>query len=488
MSASALVLPGPLFFFLAAMAVAFLAYLLHRWAPLSGLVSAAGCLILCAIGVLYLSERSLSLGGRAVVLGRSFLLLSREWALMPSSAVVLTFLFGVAGVAFLLALPGPQGWSFYPFGVGAVGVLALAATAQEHVYAVLLFWLAANVAVFVLAGGRPGATMGALRFLALTALAAMPLLILPSYLGGHAAGPGVAQDAPRVALVLAIVGFGILFMVPPFHGQLVAVCAYAAPMAPALVLSAFPPVAFHILFALGQAHPALLQDAFALDVWRWMGTAAVAIGGLAALGQRRWGFLVGYAALVDWGAGLIALGQGTQEGMAQAAQMLVWRALSLLLAGAGLTVLFQATGKQDELGQCRGLLYRRPLNALALFGGLFSLAGFPLTPGAAGRWPLILDLLASDPGVAWTLILAGVGVSAGALNGLRACVARPAEDRKGGGLEPRLQGVKESVEAMVGLAFGLLALWLIGVLFLHPAPWLEALGQALAAFTFFEAR
>jgi len=469
-NAPPLALPGPLFFFLAAMAVAVVAYLLHRWTFLSGLVSSAGCLTLGGMAYLLLLDRPLSLFGRSLVLGPSFLLWGREWTLAPSRMAVLAFVLIVTGLIFALALHGPQGWSFYPFGVGVVGVLSLAITAQQYIYAVLLLWLAAVMAVFVLAGGRPGATMGAFRFLALTTLAVMPLLILPHYLE-----PDAPENALQVASILMIVGFGILFMMPPFHGQLVAVSAHAAPMALSLVLSVFPPVVFQIFFTLGQAHPALLEDGFMFSVCRWMGVAAAVIGGLVAAGQRRWGSLVGYAALVDWGAGLIALGQGTRVGMAQAAQMLVWRAFSLLLTGSGLTAIFQATDQNEGLEQCSGLLYRRPLSVLALFGGLFSLAGFPLTPGAAGRWPLILDLLASDSRAAWPLILAGAGVGVGALSGLKACLSAPAPERQ-----------EDRRRMMVSLAFGLLTLWLVGYLFSHPAPWLEIVERTLAEFTFLE--
>ena len=115
------------------------------------------------------------------------------------------------------------------------------------------------------------------------------------------------------------------------------------------------------------------------------------------MGQRRWGALAGYATLVAWGAGLIALGQGTMGGAGLFVQMVLWRAGSLLLVGTGWGALFKAADQKDELERCEGLLRRRPLALLALVIGLLSLAGYPLTLGAAGRWPL-LSLLAADPG------------------------------------------------------------------------------------------
>jgi formate hydrogenlyase subunit 3/multisubunit Na+/H+ antiporter MnhD subunit len=461
-------LPGPLFFTLSCLGVGVVCYLVHRWSLLSGLIAAAGCLLLGWISLRHASGESLKLFGRVWVLHQPFVLLGREWAFSPANLSVLTFVLFICGFAFLFALPAPQGWSFYPFGMGVLAALIMATTAQQYIYSILFLWLAAILAVFVLSGGRPGATTGAVRFLALTSLAVMPLLILPGYLV-----PDAEPDAIHTALVLMVIGFAVLLMVVPFHGQLVAIAAHAAPMVPAFMLSAFPPVVFHALFALGRSHPALLQDQLLFDACRWLGTAAVALGGLAAAGQRRWGYLVGYAALVDWGAGLIAFGQGSRQGVEWATQMLIWRALSLLLVGTGLTVIYKAMGKKDDMADCGGLLQRRLLGVLALIYGLFSLSGLPLTPGAAGRWPLIIRMLESEPATGWALILAGVGVSIGTLVGLRACMG------------PVPEGVEEDrFDSLVAMGFAFLALWLVVTFFLHPTPWLDMMQRVLADLPF----
>lgn len=471
MSALPLTWPGPLFFFVMAMGIAVLAYIVHRWEWLSGGIATLGSLALGWIACRLLLDKPISVFGHTLVLGASYQLGEHEWALTTFATAVLALILIVAGLTFLLSLVTSQGWSFYPFGLSVLGVLVLAVTDQQYLYRVLFLWMAANLAAFVLSGGRPGATMGAFRFLALTTVAVIPLLSLQRYLV-----PDIDAQGIQVASILSVIGFSILFMMPPFHGQLVAASAHAAPMTPTFILSVFPLVTFYILAMLGQAWPVLLQDGFFFDVCRWLGTGAVALGGIAAMGQRRWGALIGYAILVDWGAGLVALGQGTHTGLFLAAQMLVWRALSLLLTGASMSALFQATGKRDDLEHCGGLLYRRPINLLILVIGLFSFAGFPLTPGAIARWPLILDLLVSDPSTAWVMLLAGAGISIGTLGGLRACVAHPQTDSS--------QWPKDRAREMISLAFGLFTLWIVGWLFLHSALWVETMQRVLSEFTF----
>jgi formate hydrogenlyase subunit 3/multisubunit Na+/H+ antiporter MnhD subunit len=352
-----------------------------------------------------------------------------------------------------------------------------------------------------------------LRFLAFTSLAVMPLLILPRYLEPDPAGYVVAlspdalplaSNAPQIAAWLLVGGMAVLLMMGPFYGQLVAIGIHSAPMALPLMITIFPVAVLHTLFRLWEAQPTLVQDPLFFQACLWMGIVTTGVGGLAAIGQRRWGALAGYAALVDWGAGLIALGQGTMAGIELSVQMLIWRALSMLLVGTGLSALFRATRSQDDLAHCRGLYLGRPLSVAALLIGLLSLAGYPLTPGAVGRWPLLVDLasgqpvlsetetgflarwigqLPNQPEALWVLLLASVGVTVGAIASVLACLRAPQENAskesvREGGIAPGRTGRAEHVDAVVSAGFALLALWLVGTLLLQPQPWIS-LGQEL---------
>jgi formate hydrogenlyase subunit 3/multisubunit Na+/H+ antiporter MnhD subunit len=375
-------------------------------------------------------------------------------------------MFFACGLSFLAALPASQGTAYYPFGIGVIAALTLSVTAEQYVYSVLFLWVAVILAVFVLAGGRPRATTGALRFLALASLGVMLLLTVAGYL------PEMEPGALPTAKILVVLGFGLLLMFAPFHGQLVGIPAHTAPMVPAFMLSTFPPVVLYILLTLGRLSPSLLQDQLLFTVYRLLGTATVAIGGIAAVGQRRWGYLVGYATLVDWGVSLIAVAQGTAQGMAWATQMLVWRAFSLLLVGTGLTIVMRTT-KDDEFGACGGMLQRRLPALLALTGGLLSLAGFPLTPGFVGRWRLINWLLRGQPITAWVVVLSGASVVVGTLVGLKSCLGPAATPDRG-----------DRFAGFIGMVASALALSAVGAFVLHPAPWMELAERMLGPLTF----
>jgi formate hydrogenlyase subunit 3/multisubunit Na+/H+ antiporter MnhD subunit len=511
-------LPGPLFFFLASFLLAALAYALNRWPLFSGGVAATGSLLLAWVVLRQLGAQPPLLPDQAldpsqvVALDPSFELLGRTWALTPSSLAGLCMVYGLAGLAFLFALPTPHGWAFYAFGLAVLGMLSMALTAQQYVYALLFTWLAACLAVFVLAGGRPGDTTAGLRTLVFTSMGVMPMLLLQDHLvldaGGYVGVPGAGPtplpgEVLQTASLLLTAGMAILLMMAPFHGQLVAMGANATPLAPAFMLATFPVVVLHTLFRLWEAQPALLQEPLAFQVCRWMGVLTAALGGLAALGQRRWGSLVGYAALVSWGAGLLALGGATDAKAEQATLMLAWRSFGLLLAGVGWGALYSANQQCDDLDRCRGLLRRRPLSVVALVLGLLSLAGFPLSPGGLARWQLLGRQALTRPPTEWTastvvLVLAGVGVSLGTLAALRSCLdSEPSRAGGEGGETPRAAGdegaqpparrqtwLRETLRTLVHLAWSGLALWLAGSLFLRPEPWIEIVRLLLGGLTF----
>jgi formate hydrogenlyase subunit 3/multisubunit Na+/H+ antiporter MnhD subunit len=459
-------LAGPLFLFLAAALTAVACYFVQRWTLLAGLAAGASCLLLGWTCLQLADAPSLSLLGRVSVHDGPFALLGREWALTPSNSAILTFVFLACGTSFLAALLAPQGPAYYPFGMAVLAMLVLALTAEQYTLSVLFLWIAVVLSVFILAGGRPRATTGAMRFVALASMGVMLLLTVAGYVAD--ARPG----ALHTARILAVLGFGLLLYLAPFHGQLVGIGAHTAPMVPAFMLATFPAVTFYILLSLGRAQPALFEDQLLFSIYRLLGAATVAVGGVGAAGQRRWGYLVGYAVLVDWGTGMIALGQGTVEGITSATQMLVWRTLSLLLVGTGLTIVMRTT-EDDDFGACSGLLHVRLPGVLALSIGLLSLAGYPLTPGFVGRWPLISTLFRGQPITAWVVLLSGASVTLGTLVGVKSCLGPTSAQARGG------RGA-----ALVGMVVAALVLALVGTSVLRPLLWIELTERMLGTLSF----
>ena len=204
----------------------------------------------------------------------------------------------------------------------------------------------------------------------------------------------------------------------------------------------------------------------------------------------------------------MALGLGTRAGAEQMAQMLVWRAFSLMLVGVGWGALLHAAGERDDLEHCAEPVRRHPVGVLALALGLLSLAGFPLSPGGIGRWLLLDRETLAQPVADWpattrVLVLAGTAASVGVVIALGACLGATTDDGRGprsvwatdnpsaadgegeastGDQEAeedteeqgeRRARRKRTVETLLGAGVSLLALWLIGGFVLRPGPWLE---------------
>jgi formate hydrogenlyase subunit 3/multisubunit Na+/H+ antiporter MnhD subunit len=196
----------------------------------------------------------------------------------------------------------------------------------------------------------------------------------------------------------------------------------------------------------------------------------------------------------------MALGLGTRAGAEQSVQLLVWRAFSLLLVGVGWGALFSAANKRDDLEQCAAPVRRHPLGVVAMVLGLLSLAGFPLTLGGFGRWPLLDRAVLNQPLADWpttTLVLvsAAAAASVGIVGALGACVGTRddgelteteggGEGENGGKPENRKGRRRRTLEMLLSAGMSLLALWLIGGFFLRPGPWIVLARRLVGKLTF----
>ena len=182
----------------------------------------------------------------------------------------------------------------------------------------------------------------------------------------------------------------------------------------------------------------------------------VILGGLLAPAQRRLGTLMAYAALVDSGAALMALGIGSRQGLVLSLLSLLMRPFGLVLMAAGIGGLRASSGGADDLDALRGSGWRAPWSTAALLVGGLSAAGLPVSAGFVGRWALGRALTPSDVGAALILLLAGLGIMIGIWRGLTALLARPGnsenEQNQNTGSSDRSEGGLRAVVVAVAIA------------------------------------
>lgn len=462
-------LGGPLGLVVLPLAAAALAYLLRRWTTLAGLFSVAIAIFL-ALVVLQLPLIPATIGSAASVLGR-------ELALTPSNRLALAFVYAITTLTFILGWRIPQGPAFFPASLALLAALTGALLVRPFLFAVLLLEIGAGISVFLIQSDRPGSTQAALRYLVLTTLAVPPFLIAGWVIDVYITNPLETSLLPTAINLIAF-GFAVLLASAPFHSWMPAVGSEAPPLAATLVLGLNPFIVFMLLLAMLQEFPWLEAGGAAYGWLESGGLILVALGGALAFSRRSFGRLMGYAALIDVGAALVALGLGSAAGLRAALIVLALRAIGLLVSSSGLALLRQRAGS-DAFDAVRGRGWETPVGLAALIFGGLSLAGFPFTPGFVGRWALLSLLVTDHLPAAILLFLAGASVAAGYLRGQAALLgvgAASAGDLAGAqndNDEPRL------ARALVGL--GLAAAVMLS---LFPQTFLPAVDRLARLFTF----
>jgi formate hydrogenlyase subunit 3/multisubunit Na+/H+ antiporter MnhD subunit len=407
------VIAGPLLLLLLPLVMAGVVYVLLRWTTLSALLAVGTALALgIAVITLPLDQPSAFWGGRQIAMGESVTFLGRELVLEQADRLAMAFLFFSAAGVFFLAWRFAQRSLLFPMGLGLLGLLSSALLIRPLIYAALLIEIAAALSVFALQTEGRLPTRGGLRYLTFTTLALPGLLVTHWLLERYALTPD-ETGLLSTATVLLTVSFALLLGVAPFHSWVTAMAEEnSVPLAGAFVLTIGNGAVWFLLLDFLQTYPWLGDHPGFGSFVSAAGLAMVAGGGLLAPAQRRLGSLMGYAALVDTGAALIALGLNSRTGVTLVLLSLAMRSFGLILLAGGLSGLRAQNGGSDHLDALHGLGWKAPWSTAALvFGGL-SIAGLPVSAGFVCRWALCRTLATFHPISALILILAGVGVAA----------------------------------------------------------------------------
>jgi len=419
------VIAGPILLLILPLAMAGIVYILLRWTSLSALLAAGTALALgFAIVTLPLDQPVRVWGGRQIAMGETVTFFGRELVLEQADRMAMAFIFFAAAGIFFLAWRFAQHSLLLPMGLALLSLLSGALLIRPLIYAALLVEIAAALSVFALQAEQRPSTRGGLRYLTFTTLALPGLLVTHWLLERYALTPDETSLLSTAASLLAL-SFALLLGVVPFHTWVPAVASDSVPLGGAFVLTIENGAVWFLLLDFLETYPWLSRHPRFGSLIGAAGLAMAVVGGLLAPAQRRLGPLVGYAALVDTGAALIALGMNSRLGLTLALLSLLVRPLGLILMSAGLSGFRVCSGSDGAIDSLRGLGRQAPWSTAALvFGGL-SAAGLPVSAGFVWRWALCRALARSSPGTALVVLLAGLGVIVGVWRGLSALLARP---------------------------------------------------------------
>lgn len=416
---------GALLLLILPLVMAGVVYSLLRWASLSALLSVGTALMLgIAAMTLPLDQPVRFWGGRQITMGEATTFLGRELVLEQADRMAMALLFFTAAGIFFLAWRFTPHTLLFPMGLGLLSLLSGALLIRPLIYAALLIEIAAALSIFALQAEKGPPTRGGLRYLTFTTLALPGLLVTHWLLERYILTPDETELLSTSAILLGV-SFALLLGVVPFHNWVSTLANDSVPLASAFVLTVSNGAIWFLLLDFLETYPWLGSHPRFSSILSTAGLAMIVVGALLAPAQRRMGSLMGYGALVDSGAALLALAMNTELGLTLLLLSLLVRPFGLSLVAAGMSGLRARSGNDDSFDALRGLAWKAPWSAAAfLFGGL-SLAGMPISAGFIWRWPLYRALAPSNPSAVLLLLLAGVGVMAGVWRVLSALLMRP---------------------------------------------------------------
>ncbi len=320
--------------------------------------------------------------------------------LQTSSIPVLSTAFALVSVAFLLAARVSQGHSFVPLSLGllvgyTIMILTVAGPIAPALLAPLFLVALSCVSAFILQAGRLLHPAGSLRVLIPPTLAFPAFLLAGWYIAQVPFNP---QDDSALYAAAQMLSLGLLVLAAPvpLHSAQPASMQSAPPVVSAMVTLLYQLAVLHLFFWITTGAYDFVAQNSSLTAWFAVAGLATAVwGGVAAVGINNAGRLLGYTSLHDWGLILLVLAIPEVRTLPLVLFMFSVRAVSMMTAAAGLSMLEQNAGGLDPRS-LQGAGSRLPWNSAALLLGGLGLAGFPLTAGFTGHWSAVQTVAVID--------------------------------------------------------------------------------------------
>lgn len=209
-------------------------------------------------------------------------------------------------------------------------------------------------------------------------------------------------------IALMIVGIGFELAAVPFHMW-----------TPDVYEGASSPIsAFIATVSKGSIVAVLLRFFILADLYRfenivWVFTIisvlSMLIGNLLALMQNNVKRMLAYSSIGHFGYLLVAIIAGGNMSVPAATFYLTVYVITILAAFGLITILSQSQEEAIDIGDYKGLFWRKPLLATAFTVSLLSLAGIPLTAGFTGKFfVLTAGVSAAEWLLAFTLVIGSV--------------------------------------------------------------------------------
>jgi len=380
---------APLIWILIPFVVGFsiLFFLHQRFAPLiAGAVSA----ILALIALIFPIDTALLLGSISIKISASVQFFGRSFALNTADGPLIAIIYGLAALWFFGTEASGTANRFVSLGLMIVAFLTASIAVEPFLFAALLLDMAAMLAIPLLVPvyQRPG--RGVIRFLTYQTLA-MPFILFSGWmLAGVEASPGDVGTTLQAGTILGL-GFAFLLGVFPLYNWIPMLMEEASPYVTGFLLWVLP--TFTIIFALGflDRYTWLRTSPQLSNAIQFAGVFMVATGGLFASQQKHIGRIMGYAAIVEAGLLILAMGLKSTEVVNITFLLLIPRGLELAVWALALSII-KRKAYSLRFSEVQGMARSYPIAVATLILAHLSMTGFPLLAGFPSRLALWQEL------------------------------------------------------------------------------------------------
>ncbi len=399
-----------------------LAYALRRWHSLEILTAVLSC-----GAVIFLLARPvtsvITLPGYIIDIDAPLDIIGRTLQVRAADRLPILVLFLNAAIVYAMSWRTAQGWTFVPIGLTVLAAMSAGLMIRPFQYAALAFEAAAALAALMIQAERTGegTTRGAMRYLAITTLA-LPMFLLAGWVIDRSVNvnPTDAEAmaaAFNPAIILLLIGFGLIFGAVPLFTWIHPVAKDAPPLVTAFLGSVGLSACTFLFLAFWQEYDWLRTSPTVMNVLLTGGVAMLLFGGGLAWAQSSFSRVMACAMLVDTGCTLLVLSNSSQLGVEAIAFGAIARTIALSIFGVGMWRL-RAEWDSDAFDAVRGTNNLWTTMALGLAG--LSLAGLPGTLGFVAKWITARAYSTHDAEGLALLLIASASIGVGVVRGLLA--------------------------------------------------------------------
>jgi len=394
-----------------------------RLSPLAG---GGVSTVLALIAVIFPIDTALLLGSLSIKISPSMEFLGRSFALNTADGPLIAVVYGLAALWFFGTEASGSANRFVSLGLMIIALLTASIAVEPFLFSALLLNVAAMLVIPLLVPVYQKPGRGVIRFLVYQTFA-MPFILFSGWmLSGVEASPGDVGSTLQTGMVLGL-GFAFLLGVFPLYNWIPMLMEEASPYVTGFLLWALP--TFTVIFALGflDRYTWLRTSPQLSSAIQFMGVFMVASSGLFASQQRHVGRIMGYAAIVETGLFVLAMGSRSVEIVNTTFLLLIPRGLELAVWALALAII-KRKAYSLRFNEVKGFARKYPIAVAALILANLSVTGFPLLAGFPPRLALWQELAGQSLALSFWMFVGLLGLLAAAMRTLAVFVM--AEEEK----------------------------------------------------------